>query len=74
MITVREAYELFLDPKEIVVTMDGRNYDLLPENGYINIMLMTAMGDYVVEGIQACEEDCFAIDVLMEPARKEAAV
>ena len=71
--TVREAYQLLLSPKEVVVTMDGRNYDLLPEkNGYLDDMLMVALGDYVVSGIQACEEDCFAFDILMKPVKKEA--
>lgn len=70
MITVREMCKLLLMPKEIVVTMDGRNYELLPENrNNIDAMLMLALGDYIVADVQACEEDCFAIDVLMEPVK-----
>lgn len=69
MLTVKEAYRLFLSPKEVTVTLDGRNYDLLPENGYINIVMLDALGDCVVAGIQACEEDCFAIDILLQPVR-----
>lgn len=73
MITVREACKLFLSPKEIIVTVDGRNYELLPEKqACINDMLMVALGDCVVSDIQACEEDCFAIDILLEPVRKGA--
>ncbi len=73
MLTVREMCKYFLLPKEIVVTMDGRNYNLLEEGtAGIDPIMIDFFGDFIVEDVQACEEDCFAIDVKMKPMKKEA--
>lgn len=72
MLTVSEMCKYFLLAKEIVVTMDGRNYDLLKEGSSgIDPIMMDFFKDFIVEDVQACEEDCFAIDVMMKPVKKE---
>lgn len=72
MLTVREACKLFFMPKEILVSMDGRQYTLKTEqdNG-TDAILMAYLGDYLVEDISATEEDNFYITVKMKPMTKE---
>ncbi len=72
MLTVREACKLFFTPKEILVSMDGRQYTLKTEqsNG-TDAILMAYLGDYLVEDISATEEDNFYITVKMKPMTKE---
>ncbi len=73
MLTVREICNYFLGSEEIVVSMDGRNYDLQKAGGSaIDPIMMAFFGDYIVEDIAACGENCFAIDIKMEPMKAEA--
>lgn len=72
MLTVREACELFFTPKEITLSMDGRQYTIKYDNQKnVDEITMGYFGDFIVEDISAIGEDEFYITVKMKPMKKE---
>lgn len=70
--TVKEACALFFTPKEITLSMDGRQYTLKHENqNNVDEIMMGYFGDFLVEDISALGEDEFFITVRMKPMKKE---
>lgn len=72
MLTVREACELFFTPKEILLSMDGRQRTIKYESQRcVDPVTMECFGDFLVEDISATAEDEFYITVKMKPMKKE---
>ena len=70
--TVREACALFFTPKEITLSMDGRQYTLKHEKqNNMDEIMMGYFGDFLVEDISAMAEDEFFVTVRMKPMTKE---
>lgn len=72
MLTVKEACALFFTPKEITLSMDGRQYTIKYESQKsVDEITMGYFGDFLVEDISAVGEDEFFISVKMKPMKKE---
>ena len=70
--TVREACALFFTPKEITLSMDGRQYTSKHEKqNNMDEIMMGYFGDFLVEDISAMAEDEFFVTVRMKPMTKE---
>lgn len=70
--TVKETCALFFTPKEITLSMDGRQYTLKHEKqNNVDEIMMGYFGDFLVEDISAMGEDEFFITVRMKPMKKE---
>lgn len=72
MLTVREACALLFTPKEITLSMDGRQYTIKYESqNSVDEITMGYFGDFLVEDISAVSEDEFFITVKMKPMTRE---
>lgn len=68
--TVRELCKVLLNPKEIIILINGRNYDLIAKGcNFTDVLLLDMFGDYIVEDVLAIKENSFAIDVKLKPVK-----